>query len=522
MTRFKLSRRSPSSESGQVLIIFAFAFIVILMMLALLFDGAQALVLRRQMQNASDAASLAGANLIQGLPIKGCSETLAAPGSPPGPPQAVIVNAAKASILANLPDYDPADVLVTCPDGWNDGQGHTVAVQVQLLDQAPTFFGSIFGGGPLDVATTSGAVNGQNTNTAYSVILLNDHIVSLNWPQARNGCPSFLLSGGPTVKFDSSIYIDSNCTDAAGGAMATNGNATTLEIGLDGPAIRIVGEYHQQALTITPAPLEHQNKKDDPLAYLQPPPGSRDFLSNDLESLKLQKPSKFTVGQGQSSSTVVLEPGVYKGGIQLKNSSIAYLLPGIYVLQGGGLDLGAQTKLYAIPRCSPTPCTNNTTDGTWAGQCTSLNCGILIYNTGDATHTMGPVTIAAGATFKVRSYDPVASVTLKNSGAPYTNDTYNSLLIWQSALPAATSSQQGAQPVMYLNGGGSVIMSGAIYAPQAKVLMGGTSGGTGGGATITLTLQFIVWDLELSGNSTFHFVYDGNEFPVPLDYGLMR
>lgn len=519
MTPSTLSRRSPSSESGQVLIIFAFAFIVILMMLALLFDGAQALVLRRQMQNASDAAALAGANLIQGLPIKGCSATLADPSSPPGPPQAAIVNAAKASIATNLPDYDPAAVVVTCPEGWNDGQGHTVAVQVQLLDQAPTFFGSIFGGGPLDVATTSGAVNGQNTNTAYSVILLNDHIVSASWPQARNGCPSFLLSGGPTVQFDSSIYIDSTCLDAAGGAMATNGNATTLTIGADGPAIRIVGEYHQQALTITPAPLEHQNPKDDPLAYLQPPPGSRSFSSSDLSSLKIQRNSKLTVGQGQSSSTVILEPGVYKGGIQLKNSSIAYLRPGIYVLQGGGLDLGAQTKLYAIPANA-----NNTTDLTWASDCTSLNCGILIYNTGDdsGSLTMGPITVAAGATFKVRSYDPVASITLRNSGASYSNDTYNSLLIWQSAVPAANGSQQGAQPVMHLNGGGSVIMSGAIYAPQAKVLMGGTSGGSGGGATITLTLQFIVWDLELSGNSTFHFVYDGNEFPVPLDYGLMR
>jgi hypothetical protein len=135
---------------------------------------------------------------------------------------------------------------------------------------------------------------------------------------------------------------------------------------------------------------------------------------------------------------------------------------------------------------------------------------------------MGPITVAAGATFKVRSYDPAASVTLLNNGVGYSNNTYNSLLIWQSAVPPATGSQQGAQPVMQLSGGGSVIMSGAIYAPQAKVLMGGTSGGSGGGATITLTLQFIVWDLELSGNSTFHFVYDGREFPVPLDYGLMR
>jgi hypothetical protein len=509
-------RRTSSSQSGQVLIIFAFAFIVILMMLALLFDGANALLLRRQMQNASDAAAMAGANLIQGLSPRGCSAT---PGTPRGLPQAAIVAAAKASVAANLPDYNPANVLVTCPPGWDDGQGNGVSVQVELLDQAPTFFGSIFGGGPLDVAARSAAVNGQNSDAAYSVILLDDHIVNVNWPNGRTGCPSFLLSGGPTVQFDSSIYIDSSCTAADGGAMATNGNATSLTVGNNGPAIRIVGEYKPQALTITPPPMEHQNKKEDPLAYLQAPPGSRSFASNDLSSLKLQRNSKLTVGQGQSSSTVVLEPGVYKGGIQLKNSSIAYLLPGIYVLQGGGIDLGAQTKLSAIKAGA-----QNTTDATWPLDCTATNCGILIYNTGDDSGalTMGPITVAAGATFKVRSYDPTASVTLRNSNATYTNSTYESLLIWQSAVPAATASQQGAQPVMHLNGGGSVIMSGAIYAPQAKVLMGGTSGGSGGGPTITLTLQFIVWDLELSGNAAFHFVYDGKEFPVPLDYGLVQ
>jgi hypothetical protein len=51
--------------------------------------------------------------------------------------------------------------------------------------------------------------------------------------------------------------------------------------------------------------------------------------------------------------------------------------------------------------------------------------------------------------------------------------------------------------------------------------MGGGSGGSGG-STINLTLQFIVWDLEISGNSTFHFVYDGNEFTRPPDYGLIE
>ncbi|MDP9251169.1 MAG: pilus assembly protein TadG-related protein [Chloroflexota bacterium] len=506
----KLPRRGSQTEDGQILIIFAFAFIAIIMMLALLFDGAQALVLRRQMQDASDAAALAGANLIQGLAVPGCSATV---GNPPGPPQAAIVAAAKASIAANLPNYPPANVVVTCPLGWDDGQGHTPAVQVQLFQHAPTFFGSIFGTGPLNVATRGAAVNGQNARNAYSVILLDTSVPS--WPQARRGCPSFLLSGGPTVTFDSSVYIDSACTAVNGGALSTNGNSASLTLGANGPTIRIVGEYKPQALTITPTPLQHQSPKPDPLAppNLLPPPGSPNFATNDLSSLKVIRTTKLTL----NNSTQTLEPGVYKGGIQLKNSSIAYLHPGIYVFQGGGLDLGAQSSVYAVP-AGVVPANIATT---WATTCTNSNCGVLLYNTGDASggNAMGRISIGAGATFKVRSYDPTASVTLLNNGTTYTNQTYNNILIWQTYAPAETASYE--QPWLLLNGGGSVVMAGTVYAPQAKVQMGGNAGGSGG-SSITLTLQFIVWDLELSGNSKFHFVYSGDEFATPLDYGLMQ
>jgi Flp pilus assembly protein TadG len=519
MTPFKIRRRTSSTQDGQILVIFAFAFIGIIMMLALLFDGASALVLRRQMQDASDAAAMAGANLIQGLTPRGCNAVV---GNLTGAPQQVIVDAVKASIAANLPDYDLSKVGVTCPPNWGDGQGNTVAVQVKLFDQATTFFGSIFGTGPLNVATRSSAVNGQDNRNAYSVILLDSYNPS--WPQARRGCPSFLLSGGPTVKFDSSIYIDSYCSAANGGALSTNGNATTLTLGANGPTIRIAGEYKPQALTITPAPLEHQNPKGDPLSTLLPPQGyGNPLLYGDFtgtSSLKVRQNSKLTLSGGATT----LDPGVYKGGIQLKNTATAYLHPGIYVMQGGGLALGAQTSVYAVPAnaCSPaSSCSNIGT--TWATTCTSVNCGVLIFNAGtpSGSGAMGPISVAAGATFKVRSYDKFASITPLNDGpgTPYLNPTYDNMLIWQYYEPNASPTY--AQPVVHLNGGGSVVMSGTVYAPQADVLMGGTSGGSGG-SSITLTLQFIVWDLEISGNANFWFVYDGGEFTKPPDYGLVQ
>jgi hypothetical protein len=537
LTRLLRPAPTTTTERGQVLVIFAFAFVAIIFMLALLFDGARGLVMRRELRNASDAAAMAGANILQSIVPTGCS--LDAVPDPVtgelGDPQTAVVLAVRASVAANLPGYDPADIIITC------GAGNTV-VQVQLADQSPTFFSQFFGRGPLDVGARSAAINGQNASNQYSVILLDDS--NLSWPtqNGRDGCPSFLLSGGPTVIFDSSIYIDSDCTAANDGALGTNGNATTLQLGSLGPRIRIVGEYNPQALTITPAPVEHSAYKADPLQYLdlpapssgwppgyvaKLPPGSFDTPTKytSASSLKVRSNNTLTLGSGNSSQTQVLHPGVYKGGIVLNNNSVALLEPGIYVIQGGGIQLKAQSTMLAVDYgVSSFP-------AVWTNSCHDGSCGVMIYNTGTQTGAasgkLGSIDIGAGTTFKVRSYDSGAnspSSILNNvagngccAGTHYSNPAYDHMVIWQPRSPVATSNYE--QPQIAFRAGATVDVSGTLYAPQAKVLMGGGPSGSGG--AVTLTLQFIVWDLELSGNSTFHFIYDGGEFVTPPDYGLI-
>ena len=499
-----MMQRLQRSEPGQVLVIFAGAFVVIVMMLALLFDGARGLAQRREMQNASDAAAMAGANLFKGLDPAGCSQL---EGNASGPPQAEVVAAIQNSVAANLPWYDPNDIVVTCLTGWDN-----VAVSVDLHASSETFFGAIFGGDPLKVSTHSAAVNGGVDRNAYSVILLDDGNPS--WPNSRRGCPSMLFSGGPTVIFDSSIYIDSDCLEVDGGALSTNGNATTLQLGSSGPRIRIAGEYKPQALTITPEPLEFQAYRPDPLIKVMPPPVTP---IGDAASLSVRSATKKVVGVGNASGTVVLEPGVYVGGIELRNSSVAYLRPGIYVMYGGGLKLGAQTSVYSVDESVKKPGDFKT----WSLSCTN-QCGLMIYNTGtqSGANAMDEVTVAAGATFKVLNYDSaIADSTMLGSGTHYANAAYDNMLIWQARTPASDASW--AQPEIHLNGGGNVSMTGTVYGPSAKVLMGGTSGGSGGGGA-NLVLQFVVWDMEISGNATFHFVYDGDEVVKPPDYGLVE
>src|SRR6266540_3935969 len=277
--KLPLHSANGDDERGQVLVIFAAAFVVIIMMLALLFDGARGIVLRRQIQDASDAASLAAANVIQGTTAqgvtkKGCSATA---GPPPGTPQAWVIAAAKASVAQNLPGFDLTKVFVRCPgpDNWS--------VQVTMGENAPTFFGSIFGTGPLTVSTHSVAVNGADKNSEFSVVLLDPAHCGANcspwlspppppevWPNNYNGCPSFGINGTITAQFDSAIYVNSACDAAHNGAFATKGGSATLTFG-NGAAIHLVGEYKPQALVVTPAPIEHQKEHSDPLLLtLQP------------------------------------------------------------------------------------------------------------------------------------------------------------------------------------------------------------------------------------------------------------
>jgi Putative Flp pilus-assembly TadE/G-like len=476
------SRPRNSSERGQILPLFAVSLVAMMAMAALLFDGAHALVLRRQYQNTADAAALAASNVILSGSTHGCSSTT---GPPPGSPRQAVVDAAKSSVQANLPSYNLANVVVTCPDGWDN-----FAVKVDLATQAPTFFGAVVGIRNLPVGASGTAINGQFVGGKYSVVVLDP-------AKTMTGCPSVLFSGGPTAIFDGSLQIDSACGAANGGALGTNGNAATLTFN-NAAVAKIVGNYVPGRLTITPTPQTGQPYVPDPLSGLP---------AMSAYNLPTRHSSKLVLNGG----TTVLQPGIYTGGIQLKNSSVALLEPGIYVIDGGDLNLGAQSSVFSVD----SGVTSNVTTSNWGSKCGTTTCGVLIYNKGTASggSAMGQISVGAGATMELRPYLPSADLT----GANVTE--YQNLLFWQDASPVPSPTY--AQPAVNLNGGGTINISGTVYAPSAQVYMTGGSGGSGGSA-LNLTLQFICYDLQIQGNATFHFFYQSNEFAKPTDYGLVQ
>jgi putative Flp pilus-assembly TadE/G-like protein len=487
-------RSAHDRQRGQILPLFALAMIVILSIGALVLDGASMLVTRRHLQNAGDAAALAGANLIQKSGSGSvCSNTA---GPPPGAPTAAIIAAVNASLATNYQALTSSNITISCPNGWDNA-----AVQVDLQVAAASFMQRAIGYSAPNVKTTSIAVNGQIAGSNYSVVLLDRSTASQqsSWPNGRRGCPSMLISGGPTIVFDGSVMIDSACAAASGGALAANGGSATVTLAA-GKSLNMVGGYSLGPLTITPAPNTGVTPPlADPLGTLDPISTS----PGNPMGLTQQYGSRLVL----SNETRVLSPGIYTGGIQLNNSSVAILRPGVYVIDGGGLDIKAGASICSITQTS----TATTCAGFATGDCPDTTCGVLILNKGTSA-TMGQVTVGANSTLKLRAYDERAMT----SGG---DQQYRNILLWQEGTPAASSSF--AQPVVALQGGGSVEVSGTVYAPQAQVTMGGGSGGSGGSAT-NATLQFIAWDFTISGNASFHFYYSDNDFARPKDYGLVK
>jgi hypothetical protein len=500
-------RSRRKDQPGQILVLFVLALVAMFAMLGLLLDGGQALALRRQLQNAGDAAALAAANaIVQAGATAGCSATA---GPPPGAPRAAIVTAAQTAVHASLPNLPNSSIDVTCPDGYSPNY----VVQVNLSNHSPGYFAGILGVHGFQVATTSQAVNGQPPGgVKYSVVELDPSNAAMqSWPGGYRGCPSVLFSGSNTVIFDGSVQVNSACTAANGGALATNGNSATVQVN-NSAVINLVGGYSPGALTISPTPRTGQPALADPLAWL--PSISWANCTPAGPACPIKAASQTTLSGGST----ILEPGIYVGGITMKNSAVAYMHPGIYVMRDavngdGGFQIGSQNKVYSIAAGL-----SSTTDASWATDCTSSNCGVLIYTTGQTSSGMsGPmkdnISVGAGATMKLRPY-------LHTADGTNTNDQrYDNLLFWQDKNPVPTSSY--AQPPISLSGGGQINLTGTLYAPSASVQMGGNSGGAGG-SSVDVTLQFISWDLSFNGNIGFHFFYQSNAFTRPIDYGLIK
>jgi len=554
--------RERAEERGQIIVLFALMLTVLTILAALLYSGASTLVLRRQLQNLGDGAALAAANIMVTGTTTATSTCTSARIASSGSGND-LYTAAK-NYLMNSGGWTAAQVTarmtMSCPSGYD-----LAAVTVNLAQTGANWFGA----GGLAVATSSTGINGQVANGDYSVALLDPSNPTWTGHGSRTGCASYLINGGVTVTYEGSVIVDSTCTLAtsSNGSVKAQNSAFSMTM-VNSAKLISAGEINTNTLSkITPTPTYNfRPLYPDPLAGLVKPCHATGSTSDCIGSGGLPAQNTSTTGTGHCKSTkvaCVLSPGTYSGGILAANGSTPSTLllrPGVYYIEGGGVQLkSSAAQIISIPAitgtcggscndgnaiaryCNPTnnnngscQLTSDQVGANWATDCApppaSISCGVLIYNAKSDSSSTWQTSGASADTISngsqgvilLRAYNPALDTVAANGTTANSSTfaSYKNLVIWQERDPAPSATT--TQPVVGMQGGACVVMSGTVYASGAEVDFGGSTCGTGGGADAQLALQFVCWDLTLAGNNNFYFKYNRAYFAKPYAYGLTQ
>jgi hypothetical protein len=465
-------RARREDEKGQILVLVAGGLVALLIVAALAFDAGMMLVERRDEQNAADAAALAGARYVL------TDETAAR-------------NAARQIALDNGYDDTDASEVVNIyipPIHGNPVYRTSGFIEVQIESTRPSIFGGIIGQAAWPVGAYAIATNAQNLAFPFSMLSLDP-----------TGCQAILISGTGTVNAYGSIQANSDgsgCTPPDTTAFRIGGSGE-VNVFADDATCRAVGGINPAgSTTITCDLAPNQFALPDPLRdlaapALPPPPTTMAPVGHVLappggcpgssDPATEADPAECRPGGGTPSTTYrdkawILYPGLYPGGIEVSNGAIAYLMPGIYWIGGGGLDVGGggsiitiETESQAGATVAESPCVS----------VTALCGGVLIYNSQLPSSPGGPIILnSSAATMKLASFDAP-------SGDP--DEIYDDIVIFQDRTMDLAGDD------ITLNGSASeTVVEGIIYAPVGDVKLNGNGG--------TLTVdQIIAFTYQING-----------------------
>jgi Putative Flp pilus-assembly TadE/G-like len=453
--------RRPS-ERGQVLILFAGGLVTLLIIAALAFDVGMVLLERRDEQNAADAAALAGARYV--LTSSADAETAAR----------------RIAAMNGFNDADPNQVVHVYipPIHGNPAYRQAGFIEVQIEATRPSIFGGIIGRAVWPVGAYAIATNRQDLHFTFSMLALD--------PTA---CKAIQVSGTGSIDAAGSIQSNStgvDCTSAAVSFSRTGGS--TITVGAD-VYCRGVGPIQDQGSGSMGACIKAPNSfaLPDPLRNLPAPtmPGVPTLLGKVGHSLNAppgcptsSAPASATSpalcdlggnGSRYNGKAWVLYPGLYPGGISVTNDAIVYMMPGIYWIGGGGLNLQRGT----IISVATAPAT--VASATFGG-------GVMVYNSSLPSSPGGP--ISQNATYANMQLKPLQAT------SPDPNAIYNNIVIFQDRTLDISGDD------VTLNGSSSgTRVEGMVYLPIGDVKLNGN------GRDDTLTIgQIIANTYLIDGN----------------------
>ncbi len=289
LSKLPLSRRATA---GQVLVLLALAFPLLLGILGLALDGGRLYFERRHAQVAADAGARSAAfELLRGNIT-----------------QADVDEASGADAFLNGYDRDAVDtdvVAVIGPTGYTAN-----FVSVTVTDIVPTTLLRIFSKNQSTVAAR--AVAGIVPDSAPPCVLALDEEV----PGALTISGTAFLNA-PNCKVMSNSDSPSSITANGGGCI------TAGAIGFVGPGNAVTNG----GSCLNPYPAGQAIPEADPYAYLTAP---------DPDDYVLQSNTMVVVNEGNVASVSPLQPGYYKRGIKVASTVSIHLdlYPGVYVVNG--------------------------------------------------------------------------------------------------------------------------------------------------------------------------------------------
>jgi hypothetical protein len=304
-----------------------------------------------------------------------------------------------AKMIENDSSHPPSGLTGVAPTIW---------IKATVTSTKATSFLGVLGF--LNSNISASAIAGVNAVPATSCIYALD-------PTAPD---ALQIKGTASVSTSNcAIFVDSNNSTAFDKTGSGNINGT----------IDIVGNYSQVGSgTITPAPATGKSSVSDPLASLVAPTFSGcDYVSYN------------------TSASATRVPGVYCGGITVTGSGTITMGSGIYIMNGGGMNVGGSANVTAP--------------------------NVMIYNTATTGHTIGAISFTGSGTL---------TMSAPSSG------TYEGILMFQDR----TQSIAGA-----VNGTSTSAITGSLYFPDANLTYTGNT-----------TAQFtalIADTITMVGNSSF-------------------
>jgi hypothetical protein len=432
------NQKRAGNQRGQILILVTFAAVPMFATIGLVTDLGYMQYVKKSTQKAADAAarsaiiqfhkanfggsySCGGSVVCQAAP-QFCDPAITAPSNPIEngclyAKQNGFIHSSSQDVtyVSGTSSSPPTAVGLSSASYW---------VTFRVTQIVPMLFSAVAG-------NTSGMVTSRAT---AAVTGARDCIYALN-PTA----PGAVQVGG-TASLTSScgIYVDSSDSSALG----TNGGGT-----ISAPEYDVVGGVSTH-YSLTPAPNTGASPASDPLAAM-PAPAAPSYTCD------------YKNYNAPNWSNPTLSPGVYCGGIQVKNNNYTFN-PGNYILVGGGL-------------------TTQDSNSNIAGS------GVMFYNTfGDTnkgTYSYSPTNIAATSTV--------------NLTAP-TSGTYTGILFFDDrSAPTDTKCSYCDN----YGGGSSAVYQGAIYNRNNGITMYGNS-------SVSSQYTILIADtIKLIGTSGFNDNY---------------